>query len=586
MEQLSLTTDRLVLDASNARRMRDKDSLASLKASILAHGIIQPIGVRPPAPADRDLEGDRYRVFAGGRRHAAVVELIFEGKLPASFELPALVKDVDDNGADEMSLAENILRRSMRPVDEFKAFSRLADEGATADDIALRFGQTLRFVQGRMALGRLHPVLLEMLDLEEIRFDTATAYTLEPNPERQLEIYNNLPGWQKTNAVYIKEAIAGTGTKSNGPIAKFIGETMYITAGGKITHDLFEDHSYWTSRDIIEKLKAEKIAKISMELLDAGWAWVQTAEELGDSVWYMDTLRPEETDIPAEVQQRLDEVQAALEEFDEVDIEELPEDEQERYRALDEEFDELNKVAIGVHSAEQRAASGVIIRTDRDYSIEYGKVPRKQTSSSSSSDKPEKDPLAISAPVLSELGKAATTALAEAVEASPDKALAMLAALLELGPVTPYTHRRPGRLKIEPTGGYAGAGYQSQTAPRSYLEAFEQYSGMKAADLKKALAKLTAQVVDVSQEWSAGAEQRKAALEAFNVDPTPKFDVESFFKQARKPIIAAAYKEMTGQELKDGKKGDMAALAVDAAKKTGWLPEYLRTASYKPKTPK
>ncbi len=465
MEQLSLTTDRLVLDASNARRMRDKDSLASLKASILAHGIIQPIGVRPPAPGDRDLEGDRYRVFAGGRRHAAVVELIFEGKLPASFELPALVKDVDDKGADEMSLAENILRRSMRPVDEFKAFSRLADEGATADDIALRFGQTLRFVQGRMALGRLHPVLLEMLDLEEIRFDTATAYTLEPNPERQLEIYNTLPGWQKTNAVYVKEAIAGTGTKSNGPVAEFIGETSYILAGGKIMHDLFEEHSYWTSRDIIEKLKAEKIAQIQLELLDAGWAWVQTAEDLGESIWYMDTLRPEETGLPPEAQRRLDEVQAALEEFDEVDIEELPEAEQDRYHSLDEEFDELSKAAKGVHSAEQRAASGVIIRTDRDYSIEYGKVPRKQASSSSSSDKPEKDPLAISAPVLSELGKAATTALAEAVEASPDKALAMLAALLELGPVTPYTHRRPGRLKIEPTAGMPVQGTNHRRLP-------------------------------------------------------------------------------------------------------------------------
>lgn len=587
MEQLSLTADRLVLDTSNARRMREKDSLVSLKASILAHGIIQPITVRPPAAADRDLQGDRYRVYAGGGRLSAINELIFEGNLPADYGIPALVKDVDDSGADEMSLAENILRREMRPVDEFKAFSRLADEGATADDIALRFGQSLRFVQGRMALGRLHPVLLEMLNQNEIDYRTAAAYTLEPDPERQLEIYNNLPGWQKTSQSHIKEAITGTGTKSSGGLAKFIGETRYISAGGRITHDLFEDFSFWVSGDIVEKLKAERIAEVTQELTEAGWAWVKTADELGDQVWYMDTLQPEDTDLPTEQKERMARVQAELEEFDEVDIDQLPEDEQDRYQELDAELDELSKLAKGQHSAEQRAKSGVIIRTDRDYSLDYGKTPRKSSSSSSSSsDKSEKDPLTISAPVLSEMGKAATAALAAAVEAQPDKALAMLAALLELGPVTPYTQRRPGRLKVEPAGSYAGAGYGSQTAPRSYLDAFGEYSAMKAPDLKKSLAKLVSQAVDISQEWGAGEEQRKAALEAFGVDPTPHFDVDGFFTSARKPIIAAAYKEMTGQDLKDGKKADMVAFAVDAAKKTGWLPEYLRTTAYKSKKTK
>ncbi len=587
MEQLSLTTDRLVLDTSNARKMRDKDSLTSLKASILAHGIIQPITVRPPAVADRDLEGDRYRVFAGGRRLTAVTELIFEGKLPADYELPALMKDVDDTSADEMSLAENILRRSMRPVDEFKAFSRLVDEGATADDIALRFGQSLRFVQGRMALGRLHPVLLEMLDLNEIKLDTAMAYTLEHDPDRQLEIYNNLQGWQRTSSPHIKEAITGSGTKSNGAVAKFIGETRYIIAGGKVTNDLFEDHSFWISGDIVEKLKAERIEEIKKELIDAGWAWVKTADELGNDVWYMGRLQPEETGLSPEQQARLDEVQAQLEEFEEVDIEELSEDDQDRYHAIDAEYEVLSKAAKGVHSAQQRAKSGVVIRTDRDFSLDYGMTPRAATSSSSSSDKPEKDPLAISAPTLSELGKSATKALAQAVEEQPDKALAMLAALLELAPTSPWQQHRPGRLKIVAPGDTAGVSYQGTAASRSFSEAFEEYAAMKAVDLKKAIARMVAGAVDISQEWlSSNAAMRKATLEIFGVDPTPHFDVDAFFTAARKPIIAAAYKEMTDHDLKDGKKGDMVAIAVDAAKKTGWLPEYLRTATYKPKKAK
>ncbi|MEH7904032.1 hypothetical protein V7794_22815 [Rhizobium laguerreae] len=281
---------------------------------------------------------------------------------------------------------------------------------------------------------------------------------------------------------------------------------------------------------------------------------------------------------------RLDQVQAALEEFDEVDVDELPDDERERYDQLDAEYDQLSKLAKGRHSAEQRARSGVVIRTDRDYSLDYGMVkPGSSKTSSNSSDKPDKDPLALSAPTLSDLGKAATTALSQAVEAQPDKALAMLAALLEVGPASPWSQHRPGRLKIVAPGDTSGVGYQS-TETRSYGEAFEEYAAMKAVDLKKALARLVAGAVDISQEWlPKNADMRIAALDAFGVDPTPHFDVDSFFSAGRKPIIAAAYKEMTGQDLKDGKKADMVAIAVDVAKKTGWLPEYLRTASYKPK---
>jgi ParB family chromosome partitioning protein len=590
MEQLSLTADRIVLDRSNARRMRDKDSLASLKASILEHGIIQAITVRPPEANDADLEGDRYRVFAGARRHQAVSELITEGKLPASYPIPALLRTIAvDAAAEEMSLAENILRRAMRPVDEFKAFARLAEQGATADDIALRFGQTLRFVQGRMALGRLHPVLLEMLDKEEISFETAKAYTLEPDPERQMEVYNNLPGWQKTSSTYIKEAIAGTGTKSNGAVAKFIGETRYIIAGGKITNDLFEDHSYWTSGDIVEKLKAQRIEEITKEMLDAGWAWVKTAEELGDDVWYMDRLQPEENGLPAEAQERFDELQSALEEFDEVDIDDLPEEEQERFRGLDAEYGELEKLANGRHSAAQRAASGVIIRTDRDYSIEYGKVPRNRTSSSSSSaGKPEADPLKLSAPVMSELAKAATAALAEAVIEKPDLALAFLATALVLGNDMTLGTQRPCRIHIERVGYGSHAG----DAPPTFSSVFKQYAEMDSDTIKIEIAKLVAGSADVTEEWfqhryipdeKRGA-LRRAALDAFGVSVLTHFDADSFFANSKKPIIAAAYKEMSGQDLKDGKKADMAKLAADAAKATGWLPEPLRTSSYKAPT--
>ncbi|HLP66732.1 MAG TPA: ParB/RepB/Spo0J family partition protein [Rhizobium sp.] len=590
MEQLLLTADRIVLDRSNARKMRDKDSLSSLKASILEHGIIQAITVRPPEAADRDLEGDRYRVFAGARRHQAVTELIAEGKLPTDFLIPALLKNVGDTAADEMSLAENILRRAMRPVDEFKAFSRMADAGASAEEIALRFGQTVRFVQGRMALGRLHPEILDAFDRDEINFEAATAYTIEPDPERQLEVFNSLKGsWNRNNAYHIKEALTGKGVKANSKVAAFIGETNYLTAGGKVTHDLFEDHSYWTSADVIERLKGERVAAIKNELLADGWSFVTTVEELECNYWEMRRHVPDVSGMSDDDAKRLDEISVAIESFSGMDEDELTEEEREEYERLNEEYEDLSDKQTGTYSAELKAKLGVLIRTDNSYAIEYGmSYPGAKFGNLDDNGKKATDPLKLSAPVLSELGKAATAALAEAVEAKPDLALAFLATSIEIGNDATLGKGRPSRLHVERVG-YGG----STGEARTFSAAFEHYAGMEADELKLALAKLAAETVDLTEEWfqhrwledAKRYDARRAALDAFGASVIGHFDPDSFFASSKKPIIAAAYKEITGEELKDGKKADMAALAADAARKTGWLPEGLRTAGYGLKKP-
>lgn len=586
MGLFTLTADRLILDGSNARKLRDKDSIASMKASILAYGLIQPIAVRPPAAGDRDLGGERHRIFAGGRRYQAISELIFEGALPTDYPIPVISHDeATDTDAGEMSVVENIIRRAMRPVDEFRAFAKLADEGLSAEEIALRFGQSVRFVQGRMALGKLHPDLLEQLDNDKMKLEAAMAYTLEPDPDRQLEIYNNLQGWQRAHGQYIKEAITGPALRSTGLIATFIGEDRYLAAGGKVALDLFEDHSFWISRDLVEKLKAERIEEVKATLLSDGWSFVKTTGQLSCEMWRLTHLEPGEANLSPEDQQRMDEVAAALEPYAEKDSDELTDDQLAECHRLEEEYEGFRSKGR-TFSSEQKAASGVLIRDDHSFQIEYGVVEAKAlATASSSSSKPEKDPLALSAPTLSELGKAATAALAEAVASNPGRALAMLAAFLELGSTSSYSQDRPGRLEFEQPGTTPG-GNSGRKSKRSYADAFEAYAAMDATEIAAELAKLVSTTVDVSQEWlGSNAKMRRAALEAFEVDPTPHFDVDSFFKAARKPIIFAAYKEITGHDLKDGKKADMVTAVVDVARKTGWLPEYLRTSAYKSETP-
>src|SRR3546814_9280038 len=74
--------------------------------------------------------------------------------LPKGYEVTCLVLEDDAEIAVETSLAENFHRLAMNPADEAQAFAALIDAGASTEDVARRFGLTVRFVEGRLRLDR------------------------------------------------------------------------------------------------------------------------------------------------------------------------------------------------------------------------------------------------------------------------------------------------------------------------------------------------------------------------------------------------------------------------------------------------
>lgn len=105
------------------RRYFDEDALDELSASIAARGVIQPIIVRP-------LAGGRYQLVAGERRWRAAQKAQLH-------EIPALVRDLDEREVMALALIENIQREDLNPIEEARAYQRLADEESmTQGDIA------------------------------------------------------------------------------------------------------------------------------------------------------------------------------------------------------------------------------------------------------------------------------------------------------------------------------------------------------------------------------------------------------------------------------------------------------------------
>ncbi len=110
------------------REMPSPESVQDLAASIRTAGVMQPIVVRP-------MPGGRYQLIAGERRIAA-------SYLAQRDTVPAIVRQVSNEKAAEMTLIENLLREDLNPIEQAWAFEKLADEfGLTQEQIAERTGK-------------------------------------------------------------------------------------------------------------------------------------------------------------------------------------------------------------------------------------------------------------------------------------------------------------------------------------------------------------------------------------------------------------------------------------------------------------
>ncbi|NQT90594.1 MAG: ParB/RepB/Spo0J family partition protein [Candidatus Omnitrophica bacterium] len=105
----------------------NQDKLQELILSIKEQGVVQPVLARK--------RGTGYELIAGERRLRAVKSLGIE-------KIPAIIRDVDDANAMEIALIENIQREELNPIEEAKAYQRLAREfGFTQERIAQSVGK-------------------------------------------------------------------------------------------------------------------------------------------------------------------------------------------------------------------------------------------------------------------------------------------------------------------------------------------------------------------------------------------------------------------------------------------------------------
>jgi ParB family chromosome partitioning protein len=118
------------------------EGLDELTQSIRQNGVIQPILVRRAGP--------RFQIIAGERRWRAALKAGLD-------KVPVVVRDVDgDQNVLELALIENIQRENLNPIDEARAYERLAGEfGLTQDQIAAAVGKDRSTIANFIRLLRL-----------------------------------------------------------------------------------------------------------------------------------------------------------------------------------------------------------------------------------------------------------------------------------------------------------------------------------------------------------------------------------------------------------------------------------------------
>lgn len=170
---------RITPGAFQPRRHFDAERLQELTRAIQSQGVIEPLIVRRTDDGE-SIDGPRYELIAGERRLRAARAAGLEA-------VPVIVRDLDDRAALDMLLVENIAREDLNPVEEGRAFARLAKEFMLShDDIAARIGKSRPYVSNAIRLLDLPEPVLEMIARGEITAGQARPLLALPSPEARL----------------------------------------------------------------------------------------------------------------------------------------------------------------------------------------------------------------------------------------------------------------------------------------------------------------------------------------------------------------------------------------------------------------
>jgi ParB family transcriptional regulator, chromosome partitioning protein len=368
----------LRLSQSNVRRIQDGQSIEELAEDIARRGLLQSLSVRPitdEAGTDTGL----FEVPAGGRRFRALERLVKQKRMAKDAPVPCIVRT--DGMAEEDSLAENVQRLNLHPLDQFHAFKTLADKGLSEEDIAARFFVPVTVVKQRLKLALVAPVILDAYEAGTIALEIVMAFTVNPDTDRQIAVFQQLTASRDLGTYRIKRLLTESTVAASDKRALYLTLDAYVEAGGTVLRDLFtDDNGGWLSDPaLLDRLVSEKLEAVARGIRAQGWKWVEVAVDFAYALTFqMDELVPE---IPMLSEDDSARLEALVAEYNGIldsqqdDGEDLPEAVAARVEELESLIHDLENPAPA-YKPEDMAIAGVFVSLTREgeLRIEQGYV--------------------------------------------------------------------------------------------------------------------------------------------------------------------------------------------------------------------
>ena len=335
--------NKLVLSQANVRRAKAGVSIEELAEDIARRTLLQSLSVRPILDAD-GAETGMFEIPAGGRRYRALELLVKQKRLAKTAPIPCVVRDpASDILGEDDSLAENIQRAPLHPLDQFRAFQAMREKGRSEEEIAAAFFVGVNVVKQRLRLASVSPALLDVYAADGMSLEQLMAFTVSSDHARQEQVWQAIAGSWSKEPYQIRRMLTEKAVRASDRRAAFLGLDAYEAAGGVVLRDLFQqdDGGWLESVALLDRLVAEKLKAEAEKIAAEGWKWIEVATDFpyghnhglrkldgvaAEERATIDALNAEHAkleadydgadELPDEVDARLGEIETALADFE------------------------------------------------------------------------------------------------------------------------------------------------------------------------------------------------------------------------------------------------------------------------------
>ena len=357
--------DKLVLSQANVRKIKAGVSIEELAEDIARRTLLASITVRAVTDADGEETG-MFEVPAGGRRYRALELLVKQKRLAKSAAVPCVVRE--GGCAEEDSLAENVQRAPLHPLDQFRAFQAMRETGMSEEEIAAAFFVSANVVKQRLKLTSVSETLLDAFAGDEMNLDQLMAFTVNPDHARQEQVWEAVRQSYNKQPYQIRRMLTENAVRAADKRVQFVGIDAYVEAGGSVMRDLFEsdDGGWLTDVGLVDMLVTEKLNEEAEQVRAEGWKWIEVGLDFPYGHTYgLRRLFGEREPLTDEEQQTRDALQVELDrlEAEYAGAPELPDEVDERLGEIETAIEAFDERPV-VYDPDEVARAGAFVSVD------------------------------------------------------------------------------------------------------------------------------------------------------------------------------------------------------------------------------